>query len=195
MLQERQMKILMTLANLEILTRSQIQVLHDTKSVRNTNFIMQSLKEYTNSIRLKENAYYLNKKGAALVGSKKQLRVNDQLQHKLMRNDAYIYFKPTGWKAEREFKEPVAITPDAYFLSGSSYKFLEVDNVQKWYVNVGKMETYKKFKDSGTFQKQLRYFPPVIWVVKFESRKGKLKQLAKDLDVFCDVYLHDEIKL
>lgn len=195
MLTERQMEILMSISNLEILTRSQIQMLHDTKSVRNTNFIMQSLKGYTNAVRLKENAYYLNKKGAALVGSPKQLRINDQLPHKLMRNDAYIYFRPDGWKAERKFEKPVKIISDAYFLSNKKYKFLEIDNVQKWHVNVGKMESYKKFQKSGICQKQLGYFPTVIWVVRFESRKTKLLQLARELNVICDVYLHDEIKL
>lgn len=156
---------------------------------------MQSLKPYTNSIRLKENAYYLNKKGAALIGAEKQFRHSNQVQHKIMRNDAYIYFKPTGWKAEREFKKPVAITADAYFLSGSTYKFLEVDNIQNWHVNVAKMEKYKKFKDSGLIQKQLKYFPTIVWVVKFEIRKEKLKELAKELNLFCEIYLHDEIKV
>lgn len=189
------MKILTSLSDLEILSRSQIQTLHNTKSVRNTNFIMQSLKSYTNSIRLKENAYYLNKKGAALVGTKKQFKANDKVQHKLMRNDAYIYFRPDGWKAEREFTKPVSITSDAYFLSGLTYKFLEVDNIQTWHVNVTKMEKYKKFKDSGMIQKQLKYFPTIIWIVKFETRKEKLKQLAKDLNLFCEIYLHDEIKI
>lgn len=121
--------------------------------------------------------------------------INDQVQHKLMRNDAYIYFKPTGWKTEREFLKPVAITPDAYFYSGSTYKFLEVDNVQRWHINVGKMEKYQQFKKSGGFQKQMGYFPPIVWVVRFEVRKTKLKALAKEMDLFCEVYLHDEIKL
>lgn len=190
------MSILMTISKLEILTRSQIQVLHNTKSVRNTNRIMQSLKEYTNSIRLNENAYYLNKKGAALTGTNNYFRigVNDQLQHKLMRNDAYIYFKPQGWKSEREFKKPVAITPDAYFLSNGKYKFLEVDNTQKWNENFKKMEKYKQLQESEVFQKQLGYFPVVVWIVRFESRKDKLLQLVKCLKIPCEIYLHDEIK-
>jgi hypothetical protein len=157
---------------------------------------MQSLKPYTNSIRLKENAYYLNKKGAALIGTKKQFKVNDQLQHKIMRNDAYIYFKPTKWRAEQEIKvRTITVIPDAFFYSGSSYKFLEVDNVQKWHVNVKKMEQYKDLKETGAFQKKYGKFPTLIWVVKFENRKAKLKELAKKLNLFCEVYLHDEIKL
>lgn len=195
MLDQRRMEILTSLSQLEILTRSQIQILHNTKSVRNTNFILQSLKPYTNSIRLHENAYYLNKKGAALIGAEKQFRMNDQLQHKLMRNDAYIYFKPKGWIAERKFEKPVSITPDAYFLQNNKYKFLEVDNVQKWSENIKKMETYKTLEKSGVFQRQLNYFPAVVWVIKFESRKEKIKKLARELNLICEVYSHDEIKL
>ncbi|MDC3414247.1 replication-relaxation family protein [Terrihalobacillus insolitus] len=192
---QRQMEILTSLSNLEMLTRSQIQQLHDTKSIRNTNFIMKGLKPYVNVIRLKENAYYLNKKGVALVGAKKQFEYSDQINHKLMRNDAHIYFNPTNWKIEQEIKvRDVIVVPDAFFYSGSSYKFLEVDNTQKWHVNVTKMEQYKKLKDTGAFQQQYGHFPAIVWVVKFESRKEKLKKLAKEMDLVCDIYLHDEIK-
>lgn len=195
MLDQKRMKILTTLSNLEIMTRSQIQTLHNTKSIRNTNFIMQSLKPYTNSIRLKENAYYLNKKGAALIGTKKQFKYNDQVQHKLMRNDAYIYFKPREWYPERKFLKPIEFIPDAFFYSGSSYKFLEVDNVQTWKTNVEKMNVYKDIKNTGAFQIQYGKFPTIVWVVRYEVRKDKIKKLAKELDLFCEVYLHDEIRM
>jgi len=179
------------------MTRSQIQILHDTKSTRNTNFIMQSLKPYTNSIRLKENAYYLNKKGVALVGAKKQFKANNQVQHKLMRNDAYIYFKPTKWFSEQEIKvgKKLFIRPDAFFYSGSSYKFLEVDNVQKWHENVNKMNLYKDIKNTGAFQMKYGKFPILVWVVKYEVREEKMKKLASELGLFCEVYSHEEIKL
>jgi len=178
------------------MTRSQIQVVHNTKSTRNTNFIMKSLKPYTGSIRLRENAYYLNKKGAALVGAKKHFKLNNQVQHKLMRNDAYIYYNPTKWWPEQEIKigKQIKIWPDAFFYSGSSYKFLEVDNIQDWNKNVKKMELYKKIKDTRAFQEHYGYFPSVVWVVKFKTRKAKLKTLAKKLDLHCEIYLHDEIK-
>lgn len=195
MLDQRRMKILTTLSNLEIMTRSQIQTLHNTKSVRNTNFIMQSLKPYTNSIRLKENAYYLNKKGAALVGVNKQFKYNEKVQHKLMRNDAYIYFKPTEWYLERKFLKPIEFQPDVFFYSGSSYKFLEVDNVQTWHKNIEKMNTYKDIKNTGAFQIQYGKFPTIVWVVRYEVRKDKIKKLAKELNLFCEVYLHDEIRM
>src|SRR5699024_9239741 len=191
---KRQMKILESLSNLEILTRGQIQALHDTKGTRNTNYIMQRLNSYTLSLRLKNGyAYYLNKKGRELTGTKRQYRPNDQLNHKLMLNDAYIYFKPTKWYPEREFLKPVKIIPDAFFYSSSSYKFLEVYNTQKMNVNKTKFESYKRAKDTSAFQNKYGYFPSLIWVTKFESRKGKLKELARKNNLFCEVYLHDEV--
>lgn len=194
-MKQREMEILETLSNLEILTRSQIMDLHDTKSVRNTNLIMQSLKPYIKSMRLDENAYFLNKAGAELVGAKKQFRYSEQAMHKIMRNDAYIYFKPSEWNIEQEIKVgKLTIIPDAYFYSGSSHKFLEVDNVQKMNVNIKKLENYKLLKDAGAFQKKYNYFPCVVWVVKFESRKKKIKELAKKMDLFVEIYCHDEIK-
>lgn len=193
---QRKLAILEALSNLEVLSRDQIMVMHDTKSVRNTNFIMNDLKPYVNSVRVDGNVYYLNKKGVALVGAKKQFKFNDQVIHKLMRNDSYIYFNPTQWVAEQEIAVgKIVVQPDAYFYSGSSYKFLEVDNTQKWQVNVKKMESYKKLKDTGAFQQKNGKFPTLIWVIKFDSRKDKLKELAKKMGVFCEIYHHDEIKL
>ncbi|WP_228409432.1 replication-relaxation family protein [Radiobacillus deserti] len=191
---QRQMQILDSLSNLEILTRSQIQTLHNTKSTRNTNFIMQSLKPYTRSIRLKENAYYLNKKGAELTGAKRQFRVNEQLTHKLMRNDAYIYFEPHKWLVEQEVKVMnISVKPDAYFVIGNSRHFLEVDNTQKWNVNVKKMKYYRKLKETNAFQQKYGSFPSIVWVIKHESRKDKLMKVADELELNINVYVHDEI--
>ena len=141
------MRILTTLSVLEILTRSQIQSLFNIPGVRNANHVMQSLSEYTRSIFVGENAYYLNKRGMALVGAQRQFRYSDQLTHKLMRNDAYIYFKPSKWITEQAIEvRNINVVPDAFFFSGSSYKFLEVDREQRWNVNVKKFEDYSELK-------------------------------------------------
>lgn len=192
---ERKMNILNSLSKLEILTRSQIRALHDTKSVRNTNFILSSLADYLSHVRLHENAYYLNRKGQELTGTQKPFKLSNQLEHKIMRNEAYVYFRPTTWVTEKEFKiGSLSVIPDAFFYSGSSYKFLEVDNTQRWNVNVEKMETYKKIKATNAFQVQYGKFPVLVWVVKFKSRKEKLLELAKKHNLHIDVYLYDEIK-
>lgn len=192
------MDILTKLSDLEILTRSQIQSLFNIPGVRNANYIMQSLKEYTRSVFVGENAYYLNKRGRLLVGAKKQFRVSDQLTHKLMRNDAYIYFRPTDWRAEMEIgRGNISVIPDAFFFSGSSYKFLEVDNEQRWHVNKRKFEEYRQLKDANLFQrdKRFRKFPTLVWIVKYDSRIPKLKELAKESKIACKVYSHKEVVL
>lgn len=185
-----------TLSNLEILTRSQIQLLHGTKSVRNTNYIMKSLRPYTNFIRLNEYAYYLNKHGREIVGSDRKFRADGQLTHKIMRNDAYIYFKPTRWITEQEITiKDISVRPDAYFYAGDSYYFLEVDNLQRWSHNVKKLEEYKKLKDTGIFQRKIGVFPTIVWVIKLESRKPKLIGLSEELGLQAEVYYHDEVKI
>jgi len=172
---DRQMRILESLSSLEILTRTQIQRLHDTKSIRNTNYVMQSLNRYIDHIRLQENAYFLNKRGRTLLGVTRQFKYNSHIHHKLMRNDAYVYFRPQKWKNEQEVSiGSVTITPDAYFKT-DRFSFLEVDNTQKWHVNEKKIENYQKFYDTGAFQRELGYFPELVWVVKNESRVSKLK--------------------
>src|SRR5699024_3893888 len=146
---DRQMRILESLSSLEILTRTQIQRLHDTKSIRNTNYVMQSLNRYIDHIRLQENAYFLNKRGRTLLGVTRQFKYNSHIHHKLMRNDAYVYFRPQKWKNEQEVSiGSVTITPDAYFKT-DRFSFLEVDNTQKWHVNEKKIENYQKFYDTG----------------------------------------------
>lgn len=121
------------------------------------------------------------------------LQPNNQIQHRIMRNDAYIYFNPTGWISERKFEKPVAITADAYFKYNDKYHFLEVDHTQGWHKNVDKLERYKQFKECGVFQKQLGYFPVIVWVMKYDSRKEKLLELAREMKLQCKVFLHDEI--
>lgn len=167
----------------------------DIKGIRNANRIMASLRNYVDSVYVGENAYFLNKRGVELVGADYQYRHSDQVTHKIMRSDAYIYFKPTEWYPEREFIKPVNIQPDAFFYSGSSYKFLEVDNTQKWTVNKRKFNDYKRLKESGAFQRKYGKFPPLIWVVKMHSRKERLLSLAKEYGISCEVYLHEEVML
>lgn len=168
---------------------------HNTKSVRNTNIVMQRLKPYTGHVRLDTNAYYLNKKGYELIGSDKRFKDNNQAMHKIMRNDAFIYLQPEKWSIEQEFKyKDIFVRPDAYIYK-NGYQFMEVDNTQRWHINVKKMRNYKRLKDTGVFQKQVNYFPVIIWVIKYESRKDKLKVLANELGLSIKVYMHDEIKI
>lgn len=188
------MSILAMISRLEILTRSQIQSIFDIRGTRNANRIMKSLNQYVGNVFVGQNAYFLNKRGLELLGTNNQYRHSNQITHKLMRNDAYIYFKPTEWWPEQEVEVgKVKVNPDAFLYSGSSYKFLEVDNMQRWYINKQKFENYKRLHRTGAFQKKYGKFPTLLWVVKYESRKPKLKELAEEYDLFCEVYTNEEV--
>lgn len=193
---QRQLEILNSISKLEILTRSQIQKLHNTKSVRNTNYVVNKLGPYLSSIRLHENAYYLNKRGMELVGMDKQFKYSSQINHKLLRNDAYIHFEPKEWFPEAEFKiGELTIKPDAFFKTrDKKYHFLEIDNLQKWHVNVRKLENYAKIKQSGAFQRKYGHFPLVIFVTTFPGRKERFLKLANTLDLTIQVYMEEEVK-
>jgi len=106
----------------------------------------------------------------------------------------YVLLRPRKWHPEVEFKVgSLVIKPDV-FLYAEQNCFLEVDNMQRWNVNVSKMETYSKLKRTGVFEKKYGKFPLVIWVTTFPGRKEKLEKLSKDLGVTVKVYLDSEVK-
>ncbi|WP_179107128.1 replication-relaxation family protein [Sediminibacillus massiliensis] len=179
----------MSLSRLGMLNRRQIQHLHDTGSVRNTNYLMQDLKPYTDYLeRSNGRIYKLNQKGINLLGEGTLLKWGN-VEHRIIRNDVYIKYRPDKWFPETEIKvKGVKVLPDAVFQSGMTYKILEVDRTQRWYKNKKKMEDYAKLKETGAFQKQYGHFPTIIWVVDMESRIPKIKQLGKELGLLCEVY-------
>jgi hypothetical protein len=103
-LTERQMKILYSLNSLGALSRSQIQYMFDLGSKRNANRVIQSIREYLNYKALKEHVYYLNKKGAEMIGGQATVTGNSPLQHIVMRNDIFIFYhyqRIGKWKRKR----------------------------------------------------------------------------------------------
>ena len=136
----------------------------------------------------------MNKKGAEIVGAKKTYKYSDQITHKLIRNDAYIYFKPTIWLTEKEIEvRGVKVIPDAFFRDNYGYKFLEIDNEQRWLNNVKKFEEYSALKKTNAFQRKYGRFPTLVWVVKYKSRMKRLEELAEKFDLKCEIYHHKEV--
>lgn len=124
----------------------------------------------------------------------KQFKYSSQLHHKLMRNDAYVHFSPKEWFPEAEFKiGDLVIRPDAFFKT-DKYHFLEIDNAQKWHINVRKLENYAKIKNSGAFQRKYGHFPLVIFVTTFPGRKERFLKLAKTLELPIEVYMKEEVE-
>lgn len=188
-------KVLLTLSKLGMLNRRQIQILCNTGSIRNTNYTMKKLSPYIDyKDHPKGRIYKLNQKGIHFIGEGHLLKWGN-VEHRLLRNDAYIYFKPIHWQSEIEFNVMgITIIPDAFFYSGMTYKFLEIDRKQRWYKNVEKIERYAEIKKTKAFQKEYKHFPNLIWVVEMESRIKKIKSLCNKNGLHCEVFSVNQIK-
>lgn len=177
------------MASLGFASRSQIQEIHKLGSTRNANRILRDLHEYVNSFRIEESIYYLNQAGIHLLGLDiKPLTKNLQVDHYLMRNDLFIYYKyPRDWRMEIKNKYLVrndsggvtskTITPDACFTVNGVHYFAEIDNTQHMNVNQKKIEAYKEFVSS--FKEQFKQTPTIVFYTNSENRK-------KTLDEWCD---------
>lgn len=135
------------------------------------------MKEYLNHFRDGENIYYLNKKGREITGARKELSKAHQYEHILMRNDIYIHFRcPVHWRHEFPIVfDDVKFVADAVFQVGNQQYFLEVDRLQKMNSNFHKLKQYKRFKDSGLWQKKNEgRFPSVLFYTVTDSRKAQL---------------------
>jgi Replication-relaxation len=190
-LSERQMKILYSLNSLGALSRSQIQYMFDLGSKRNANRVLQSIRDYVNHKALKEYVYYLNKKGAEMIGGQVTVTGNSPLQHIVMRNDIYIFYHyPSDWKAEaktrwKEGGKEYSIVSDARFTYHGQMYFLEVDITQKMVENKRKVEKYAYL--FRFIQRQQIGEPVLLWYTVSEVKKKQLEKWCKEYGVACEV--------
>jgi hypothetical protein len=190
-LTERQMKILYSLNSLGALSRSQIQYMFDLGSKRNANRVIQSIREYLNYKALKEHVYYLNKRGAEMIGGQVTVTGNSPLQHIVMRNDIYIFYHyPRDWKAEaktrwKEGGKEYSVVSDARFTYHGQMYFLEVDIQQKMAENKRKVEKYAHL--FRFIQRQQIGEPILLWYTVSEVKKKQLEKWCKEYGVQCEV--------
>ena len=192
-LTERQMRILYALSSLQALSRSQIQHMFDLGSKRNANRILSGIREYTNTKRIGEDVYYLNKKGAEMVGGEATIRRNSPLEHIVMRNDIYIFYHyPADWKAEprtrwRESGKDYSIVSDARFTYHDQMYFLEVDITQKMLENKRKIERYAYL--FRFIQRQQLGEPILLFYTVSAVKKRQIEAVAKEYGVPCECLL------
>jgi hypothetical protein len=169
------------LKKLDYLTRSQLQVLHNLGSVRNTNHILKGMSEYLSFFRDGEKVYYLNKAGRERVNCKKVRKKTLQARHYIMRNHIYIAFgQPSTWKNEVKLEVPkvVKVIADALFIKDKRYHIVEVDHTQKMSKNRTKIEKYRKLVDLGVFEKP----PYFIWITTTDYKRKQITKLCEGLD-------------
>jgi len=184
------MKMLYTLNSLQALNRSQLQHMFSLSSKRNANRVLQGIREYTNTKRLGEDVFYLNKRGAELVGGEAIIRSNSPLEHIVMRNDIYIFYHyPSDWKAEAKTRwteggKEYSIVSDARFTYHDQKYFLEVDIQQKMAENKRKIEKYAYL---FRFMQRRGVEPILIWYTVSNVKKKQLEKWCKEYGLPCEV--------
>ncbi len=186
----RQEKILLSLNELKFATSEHIRVLHKLGSLRNALKVLNQMKEYL-TIRKHNgrNVYYLNNLGREIIGAETEIKWSLTVDHHLLRNDMYLYFKcPHDWKAEQKitfkyknglsYKES-SIIPDATFTLHNIFHFLEVDRTQSMSENKKKINQYKLL--SPAIEEQFKHKPILVFYTTTESRKGLLEKLCSDV--------------
>lgn len=186
---KRQEKILLSLDKMGFATRSQIQQVHDLGTDRNAIRVLKEMGDYVHIKRVSENIYYLNQLGREVIGSEKEVKWNNQIDHHLLRNDMYIHFGcPDDWKNEQiiDFKyksglviKEMTIVPDATFSKDGVFHFLEVDRTQSMSENKKKIKQYQLL--SPAIEEQFQTKPILVFYTTTDHRKEILAKECQDV--------------
>lgn len=175
------------------MTRDQLNRYFGLGKKRNTNRILNDLSSYLSTIRNGyETIYYLNKFGREYVDCDKVRRKTSRVQHTIMRNEFWLYYKcPIDWKNEVKISDgTTTIIVDGMFSRNGFKHFLEVDNLQTMKENRDKIKRYKELM--GSVVKQLGYYPTVVWLTTTELRRQQLEASCGGLK--CQVFTMDDIR-
>lgn len=196
----REMLILSKLDDMGVLSRSQLQKVVGVYNIRTMNDILSSMGTYLNHTRMHENVYYLSKQGREFIGSSNVVKKTSQLEHKLMRNDMYIYYDyPSTWQKEKPFtltdgrtKEKTKIIADAFFEMGNTHYFIEIDCQQKMIANFRKIDMYSIMLPK--YEKAYQLDTMLIFYTNSEFRQRKLMKYAEEKGVTCGVFTRRDLE-
>lgn len=193
-LSQREEQILLLLKRHDFLTRDQLNTYFDLGKICNTNRVLRNLSEYLMCIREGyQSIYYLSKIGRDYVDCDKIRKKGNHVQHTIMRNQFWLYYKcPRDWQSEMKatIDEKTTIIVDAMFTRNGFQHFLEVDNLQTMKENREKIKRYKVLINS--LVKQYSYYPTLVWLTTTEHRRSRLQEASEGLKV--KVYTISEIK-
>jgi hypothetical protein len=192
--------VLLTLNKLGCANRKQLQRICKLGKIRNANRILKDMADDGLLIvaRSMENLYRLSKKGRQLIGSDDPgNRLTDgNIQHTLMRNDAYIFFNmPSTWEKEKRTKiktdKEILLIPDAYFNAGGTHYFIEADRTQSMEKNKEKLQHYYHLQNIFRLKKEP--IPKIYFITTTEARSKRLQALVKETNTDVMVLLHTDI--
>jgi len=196
----REMMILSKLDKMGVLSRSQLQKIVGVHNVRTMNDILSSMGTYLNHTRMMENVYYLSKQGREFIGSNTIVKKTSQLEHKVMRNDMFIYYDyPTTWEQEKPFtftdgktREKTKIIADAFFTMDNAHYFIEVDCQQKMIANYRKIDQYAKLFPA--YERKYNVDCMLVFYTNSEFRQKKLIQYAEKNGVVIGVLTRRDLE-
>ncbi|MGN4931954.1 replication-relaxation family protein [Bacillus cereus group sp. MYBK14-1] len=194
----RQIEILSSLNKLEFASRRQLQAIHALGSIRNANRILKDLQQYCHvTYHNREYVYYLNKKGCALLGLEpNERKKKHQLEHILLRNEAWMWLDFPDWKTEQVIKfryqnEEKIIVPDAYYLVDQVPQFVEIDRLQHMKNNEEKIRYYSLI--AKLYKKQRDVIPNILFFTISDYREKKLEEYGIKYNVYIRTFLIKDV--
>ena len=194
----RQIEILSSLIKLEFATRRQLQAIHNLGSIRNANRILKDLRSYVHvTFHNREHVYYLNKKGLALLGlNGKEKKKKHQLEHILLRNEAWMWLDFPDWKSEQLVKfsykgEEKLIVPDAYYIRDRIPHFVEIDRLQHMKENEQKLQAYSLI--TKLYKEKQNITPVILFFTISDYREHKLESYAVKYNVYLRTFLMKDV--
>nr|WP_255294805.1 replication-relaxation family protein [Bacillus sp. AFS041924] len=182
---------------LKFATRRQLQGVHSLQGIRNAQRILKTMA--TDELLLvtrfsNENIYYLSKSGAERIGVK-PIKKSIQIDHHLLRNEAWLMLGMPNWKVESPIKFALEgkehnIIPDALMITDTLY-CIEIDRKQNMIKNRKKFETYGKLNFIYQAQKGKKII--IKFFTTLKSRKKLIEKLAEEFQVVCEVYVIEDI--
>lgn len=136
--------------------------------------------------------YYLSKYGADQVGVA-PIKKTGQIEHILLRNEAWMWLNLPQWYVETPIELVVKgkqrkLIPDAQYKKDTLY-CVEIDNQQRFIRNKEKIELYNVL--SSMYEKKYHKKIVLQFFTNCQSRKKKLEEVAGDNNVVCEVYVID----
>ncbi|KGR74908.1 replication-relaxation family protein [Ureibacillus sinduriensis] len=183
-LNQRQEQILLLLQKFDFLTRDQLNRYFNLGSIRNTNYVLNSLSEYLHCVRNGyQSIYYLSREGRLYVECDKVRKKGSHVEHTIMRNEMWMYYKcPVDWKNEVKISNSKTyVIADATFNLNGFQCILEVDNLQSMKENKEKIKKYKELMQSVVMK--LGYYPTLIWLTTTELRRKQTEEECQGLKV------------
>ncbi|WP_019243626.1 hypothetical protein [Bacillus sp. AP8] len=201
-------QLLITIDHLGMATIKNLRGIHDLKSYRNACYVIKKIEPYVNTTFFnKEKVFYLNKQGLSFIDSDKQQVKKSNLEHTLLRNEAYMYLNcPLDWKnecvLEYEVMQPnnlgivikgmnvvtkSKMVADAVYKRNGYTHIVEIDNTRHMQDNHKKIKSYVDcFKSLDT--PRLEIFTTTL------DRKRKFEKWLLEYKLRGEVKVFDEIK-